>query len=156
MLPTPAKFHYIFNLRDLSRIWEGMLKIKGDECSDVRTMLGLWKHECTRVIADRFVPGGRHSVSMFQIYWFKSCLFLVTFRNVVLWSMFWLSNFVCRWQDCLSESCWFECFTLDCSLSFLFIANLVIENMQLALNAWKTPVSLLYLYWLSAILWFCG
>ncbi|XP_059616596.1 dynein axonemal heavy chain 8-like [Phlebotomus argentipes] len=55
LLPSPAKFHYIFNLRDMSRIWQGILQIEPDECQNVPDLIKLWLHETKRVMSDRCI-----------------------------------------------------------------------------------------------------
>ncbi|XP_063983406.1 dynein beta chain, ciliary [Diachasmimorpha longicaudata] len=52
-LPTATKFHYIFNLRDLSNCFQGLL-FSGNECLQCPTdLIRLWMHETYRVYGDK-------------------------------------------------------------------------------------------------------
>ncbi|KAM9822155.1 dynein axonemal heavy chain 10-like isoform 2-T2 [Syngnathus typhle] len=53
--PTPAKFHYIFNLRDLSRVYNGLTLTQPDRFSTVSMFVRVWRNECLRIFHDRLV-----------------------------------------------------------------------------------------------------
>jgi len=53
LLPTPLRFHYIFNMRDLSRVFQGIMECPVDIVTDETTLVALWRHENTRVFADK-------------------------------------------------------------------------------------------------------
>jgi len=53
LLPTPSRFHYLFNMRELSRVFQGIMECSMDCLTAEETMVALWKHECTRVFADK-------------------------------------------------------------------------------------------------------
>ncbi|KAM8930485.1 dynein axonemal heavy chain 1 isoform 1-T1 [Pelodytes ibericus] len=55
LLPTPAKSHYTFNLRDLSKVFQGMLMAEAAKMEDKFQLLKLWYHESCRVFQDRLV-----------------------------------------------------------------------------------------------------
>lgn len=55
MLPTPSRLHYLFNMRDISRVFQGLLRAHRDYYDSRESMIKLWIHEMTRVFSDRLV-----------------------------------------------------------------------------------------------------
>lgn len=53
--PTPSKFHYIFNLRDLSRIYNGLVLTTPERFQTPAQMVRVWRNEVLRVISDRLI-----------------------------------------------------------------------------------------------------
>jgi dynein heavy chain len=54
-LPTAIKFHYIFNLRDLSNIFQGILYSKKEKLKDNVELIRLFIHESSRTYSDKLV-----------------------------------------------------------------------------------------------------
>lgn len=53
--PTPSKFHYIFNLKDLSRTYAGILLTCPVNFMEGRQFARVWRNEFTRVFCDRLI-----------------------------------------------------------------------------------------------------
>lgn len=57
--PTTVKFHYQFNLREMSRVIEGLTcSAPAQYKGDINKFLKLWIHELKRVFSDRLTEMG--------------------------------------------------------------------------------------------------
>ena len=54
LLPTPSKSHYTYNMRDLSKVWQGVSMVAAPP-QDINAIVRLWSHETLRVFHDRLV-----------------------------------------------------------------------------------------------------
>lgn len=53
LLPTPKKSHYTFNLRDISKVFQGISSASSKYCLGKEVFYKLWTHEIERVFGDR-------------------------------------------------------------------------------------------------------
>lgn len=67
--PTPSKFHYIFNLRDLSRITSGLCLTTPDRFEEVQKFVRVWRNECLRVFYDRLINA--KDKELVEVYFFQ-------------------------------------------------------------------------------------
>ena len=70
LLPTPSRIHYQFNLRDVAKVFQGILMIEKQNCTDLQTVSKLWLHESLRVFSDRLIndQGKYKSEGVHRVY----------------------------------------------------------------------------------------
>ncbi|KAH7827931.1 dynein haevy chain 8, inner dynein arm 4 [Monocercomonoides exilis] len=71
LLPTPQKSHYTFNLRDLSKVFQGILSGDVRALQETSQVIRIWLHETTRVFADRLVTSTKDTKDR---EWFQQLL----------------------------------------------------------------------------------
>jgi len=60
LLPTPAKSHYTFNMRDCSKVFQGICQCTRESLPKVDDLCRVWMHECERVFKDRLTMKQDH------------------------------------------------------------------------------------------------
>jgi len=54
-LPTPAKSHYVFNMRDISKVFQGLYMAQKANQDTKEHIVKLWGHEILRIFHDRLI-----------------------------------------------------------------------------------------------------
>lgn len=54
-LPTPKKTHYIYNMRDISKVFQGLFLADKNYYESKEQIIKLWGHEVLRVFHDRLI-----------------------------------------------------------------------------------------------------
>jgi dynein heavy chain len=54
-LPIPAKSHYVFNMRDISKVFQGVYRADKGFHDTKEHLIKLWAHEILRVFEDRMI-----------------------------------------------------------------------------------------------------
>lgn len=76
LLPTPQKFHYVFTIRELARVFQGICTVAGkpeykviQNCLNIKQkvrpelfLIALWRHECDRTFVDKLITNGDKKV----------------------------------------------------------------------------------------------
>lgn len=80
MRPTPSRSHYTFNMRDLSKVIQGLLMVQPNDVPDKETLIRLFMHEASRVFHDRLIDDRdrswcppRSSLSLLSAYFVLFC-----------------------------------------------------------------------------------
>uniref|UniRef100_A0A667IFD0 Dynein axonemal heavy chain 3 n=1 Tax=Lynx canadensis TaxID=61383 RepID=A0A667IFD0_LYNCA len=82
-LPTPSKSHYVFNLRDFSRVIQGVLLCPHTHLQDIEKFIRLWIHEVYRVFYDRLIDDEDRQVFFNMVKETTSNCFKQTVEKIV-------------------------------------------------------------------------
>lgn len=57
LIAIPSKRHYLFSVKDISKIVEGIMQVHSGQCNNRTKFVNLWVHETMRDFGDRLVCG---------------------------------------------------------------------------------------------------